>query len=111
MPRPPLARFRPLGAFDRARCKRGLEGDAAAQADDEQPLRTGMQQDRQHAEQALREHIRRIRRIDLSVHRQRAAAREPTNAHRGRRAFAVVFERPGVQPGLEFVRSKLLPYL
>ena len=62
--------------------KRAAERHAAAQPDDRDALRVRVQQQRQVREQALRQHVARVRRVDLAVDREHPRARRAADGHR-----------------------------
>ena len=77
--------------------ERGTQRHAAAQADDGGALRIRMQQQRHMREQALRQHVAGVGRVDLAVDGQRDGAGQAADRHRAGRALAIRQQLAGGQ--------------
>ena len=96
--------FHDVGTPDGAGRQRRPDGHAASEPDDTDVLRIGMEKHGQEAEQALRQHVAHVRRIDFSVYHERAHTSQLSDAHRGDGAILVVKQLPRPELRLEIRR-------
>ena len=87
--------------------QRGADRDTAAQSDHDDVLCVAVEEHGQQAEQALREHVAAVRRIDLAVDGERRGTGQPTDADGRGCAFLVVLEHAGAQHRVEIVRREV----
>ncbi len=83
------------------------ERHAAAQPNDRDALRVRVQQERQVREEALRQHVARVRRVDLAVDREHPRACRAADGHRRGGALLVVLERAGRERGLNVGHAQI----
>ncbi len=88
--------------------QRGPQRHAAAEAEDRGALRIRMQQQRHMREQALRQHVAGVRRVDLAVDRQGDGAGQAADRHGAGRALAIRQQLSGRQRRLE-ARARASP--
>ena len=86
-----------------ARCEDRVGRHAAAEADDERVLWTGVQHRGKESQQPLRQHVGAVRCVHLAVDGERARPRDSSDADSARRAFLVVFETSGAKARFEIL--------
>src|SRR5688572_11718102 len=85
----------------------GAQGDAAPETHDCHSMRPGMQQQRYVGEETLCEHVRHVRRVNLSIDRKRSRAKRLAYRNRSRGPLAIVEEATGGEPGLQIGLTEL----